>query len=233
MLRLQVEKESRSVLFDDNDDEVARAKKQKCLGAEEGNGTEDSCCAAGTEHFAPLASPSEVVEIDVKKEWMPVIVHMSGNAPEVIDLTNVNMKSVTGDEKQCEVIDLTKPKEDAENENAEAASASAGKALPSGPSQPENCKVIDLTSEDAKCTANGDEAGNGKGCDLVDVTAANGQGSGGECEEVKRSILYSPSSPANSDEFLPDIPDKDEQNQLMNKECADAYNRLWLGELCQ
>ena len=195
--------------------------------------------------------PSEVVKVDVEAEWMPVIVHVSGHAPELIDLTNVKSESVF-DQEDAEVIDLTKGK-DVSGNHPEGEREYESAAHPKS-------EVIDLTSDavaDGPSTneqfcvkQSGDNAGNslvmngkeGGKSDVSDVfTEKNSSGasespaasSAGESpQEDGKSILYSPSSPADSDDFLDDIPGQDEQNQLMNSKCAWLYNSIWSGKMC-
>ena len=96
--------------------------------------------------------------------------------------------------------------------------------------------LIDLTSGRVKEEGSTSAAGGAYNPedDVIDLTK-NPDGSNKKTVQVMYSpvspVLYSPASPANSEDFLEDIPDPEEQNQLMNKECLAEYNMLLLGKM--
>ena len=220
--------------FDDSDDGNCKAKKQKCISTELG------ATASAAEHLSPLVNSSEVTKVQVQQEWMPIVVHVSGSQPELIDLTEGKGHSVPGDAKSIQVINLTQSGHQEGDENSKEAAgggcSSTGPAEDSKVSDDGKSTLIDLTSGCVKEEGSTSAAGGAYNPedDVIDLTK-NPDGSNKKTVQVMYSpvspVLYSPASPANSEDFLEDIPDPEEQNQLMNKECLAEYNMLLLGKM--
>ena len=185
-----------------------------------------------------LVNPSQVLEVEVHKEWMPRIVNVCGNVRESDKVQLIDISSDENAAKVPEVIDLTNSSSpltaksiDAENllNSENPCGPENGGAAESGENafdkEPE---VIDLTVK-----KEGESSGEGASYqpgDIIDLTAdgAAGASASANFADDAPTEVFSPRSPSvDSDDFLPDL----YQNQLMDPGVAYQYDKIYFGNV--
>ena len=225
-----------SFFLDDSFDDESSSKKIKCDECVEKMPAPEEV-SPDVVAETPLLDPHQVVKVQVEKEWKLRIISVCGNAGdteqiELIDLTSNDGQSKSLCEKSPELIDLMNSAQGVAEKKVGGQVVQEDGDCAAGAST-EKPKVIDLTfqQEQFKKSKEEDESGAYEPGQVIDLTASGADVSADQAEGAENpNGMFSPCSPSvSSENFLPDL-DEVPQNQLMDREAAAEYDRVFYGE---